>query len=197
MLCSLKGIRFSKPSKRSSASMMTDGSAMRRTLMGDILVQPLNHRHAAADCSRCSKGSDMFSKQGNEANFMRTKTCVLALLGVALAGPAIVRGQTVHGQTGNIVRYTTTIDNVKYLFATAEPVAHLKSGDILDTNPLDCFGNPLKRPGDTLSMVKGDNPLAGPFFVEGAEPGDTLAAKILDLQVDGDTGVDALAPGFG
>src|SRR5258707_10403170 len=96
MLCTLKGIRFSKPSKRSSASMMTDGSAMRRTLMGDILVQPLNHRHAAADCSRCSKGSDMFSKQGNEANFMRTKTCVLALLGVALAGPAMVRGQTVH-----------------------------------------------------------------------------------------------------
>jgi len=138
---------------------------------------------------------------------MRTKTCVLALLGVALAGPAIVRGQTVHGQTaqgetvqgqtGNIVRYTTTIDNVKYLFATAEPVAHLKSGDILDTNTLDCFGNALKKPGDTLSMVKGDNPLAGPFFVEGAEPGDTLAAKILDLQVDGDTGVGAFAPGFG
>ena len=46
-------------------------------------------------------------------------------------------------------------------------------------------------------MVKGDNPLAGPFFVEGAEPGDTLAVKILDLQVDGDTGVGAFAPGFG
>src|SRR5258708_13178968 len=90
MLCTLKGIRFSKPSKRSSASMMTAGSAMRRTLMGDILVQHLNHRHAAADCSRCSKGSDMFSKQGNEANFMRTKTCVLALLGLALPAPPIV-----------------------------------------------------------------------------------------------------------
>ncbi|HKB98065.1 MAG TPA: hypothetical protein VKD23_04680, partial [Terriglobales bacterium] len=72
---------------------------------------------------------------------MRTKTCVLALLAIALAGPAMVHGQTAQGQTGNIVRYTTTIDNVKYLFATAEPVAHLKSGDILDTNTLDCFGN--------------------------------------------------------
>jgi acetamidase/formamidase len=46
-------------------------------------------------------------------------------------------------------------------------------------------------------MAKGDNPLAGPFYVEGAEPGDTLAVKILDLQVDGDTGVGAFAPGFG
>ncbi len=97
----------------------------------------------------------------------------------------------------NVVHYTTTIDNVKYLFATAEPVARLKSGDILDTNTLDCFGNVLKKPSDKLSTVAGDNPLAGPFFVEGAEPGDTLAVKILDLQVDGDTGIGAFAPGFG
>src|ERR1700693_5564270 len=97
----------------------------------------------------------------------------------------------------NPVPYSTTNANVKYLFATAEPVARLKSGDILDTNTLDCFGNVLKKPGDTLSLVKGDNPLTGPFFVEGAEPGDTLAVKILDLQVDGDSGVGAFAPGFG
>lgn len=95
------------------------------------------------------------------------------------------------------VHYSATTANVKYLFATATPVATLKSGDILDTNTLDCFGNVLKKPGDTLDMVKGDNPLSGPFFVEGAEPGDTLAVKILDLQVDGDTGVGAFAPGFG
>ena len=97
----------------------------------------------------------------------------------------------------NVVHYTTTNDNVKYLFATAEPVLHLEPGDILDTNTLDCFGNGLKKPGDTLSMAKGDNPLAGPFYVEGAEAGDTLAVKILDLQVDGEYGVGAFSPGFG
>ena len=64
----------------------------------------------------------------------------------------------------NAVHYTATKDNVKYLFATAEPVARLKSGDILDTNTLDCFGNAIKKPGDALSMVKGDNPLTGPFL---------------------------------
>jgi amidase len=97
----------------------------------------------------------------------------------------------------NVVHYTTTTQNVKYLFASADPVARLHSGDILDTNTLDCFGNVLKKSGDTLSMVKGDNPLAGPFYVDGAEPGDTLAVKILDLQVDGDTGVGAFSFGFG
>src|SRR3982074_2115540 len=113
---------------------------------------------------------------------MKTKSWVLALLGIVLVGPAVGPGQADKAETANVVHYTTTIDNVKYLFATAEPVAHLKSGDILDTNTLDCFGNALRKPGDTPSMAKGDNPLAGPFFVEGAEPGDTLAVKILDLQ---------------
>jgi acetamidase/formamidase len=55
----------------------------------------------------------------------------------------------------------------------------------------------IKKPGDTMAMVKGDNPLTGPFAVAGAEPGDTLVVKILELTVDSSTGVGALAPGFG
>src|SRR5581483_12218185 len=97
----------------------------------------------------------------------------------------------------NVVRYRATSQTVKYVYATSEPVLRLKSGDTLETNTLDAFGNVLRKPGDTLSMVKGDNPLSGPFYVEGAEPGDTLAVKILDLQVDGDQGVGAFGPGFG
>ncbi len=46
-------------------------------------------------------------------------------------------------------------------------------------------------------MSKGDNPLTGPFYIEGAEPGDTLAVKILDIQVDSNQGVGGFAPGFG
>jgi acetamidase/formamidase len=97
----------------------------------------------------------------------------------------------------NVVRYKLDEKKLKYVFATSEPVMHLKSGDILETNTVDCFGNVLQKPGDTLSMVKGDNPLTGPFFVEGAEPGDTLAVKILDLQVDSKQGVGTIAQGFG
>src|SRR6201998_2629307 len=110
---------------------------------------------------------------------------------------SLLTGFTSSTSAQNVVHYTTTNDSVKYLFATAEPVARLHSGDTLDTNTLDSYGNALRKPGDTLSKVKAFNPLAGPFYVEGAEPGDTLAVKILDLQVDGDTGVGAFAPGFG
>ena len=97
----------------------------------------------------------------------------------------------------NLVKYQATINNVKYVYASAPPVARLKPGDILDTNTLDCFGNAIQKPGDTLSLSKGDNPLTGPFYIEGAEPGDTLAVKILALDVDSDQGVGAFAPGFG
>lgn len=97
----------------------------------------------------------------------------------------------------NTVRFTGTIQNVKYVYGVAEPVARARSGDIIETNTLDAFGNAIQKRGDTFSMVKGDNPLTGPFYIEGAQPGDTLAVKILDLRVDGNQGVGGLGPGFG
>ena len=97
----------------------------------------------------------------------------------------------------NVVRYEPKEADLKYVFGVAKPVATVKPGDIIDTRTFDCFGNVIQKPGDTLAKVKGDNPLTGPFFIEGAEPGDTLAVKILELTVDGNQGVGALAPGFG
>ncbi len=96
-----------------------------------------------------------------------------------------------------VVQYHATIDTVKYVYGVAPPVARLRPGNILEANSLDCFGNAIKKPGDTQAMARGDNPLTGPFFIEGAEPGDTLAVHILDLQVDGNQGLGAFAPGFG
>ncbi|MBV8475679.1 MAG: hypothetical protein JOZ36_03350 [Acidobacteria bacterium] len=52
----------------------------------------------------------------------------------------------------------------------AEPVARLKVGDILETNTVDAFGNAIQKAGDSLSRVKGDNPLTGPFYVEAQNP---------------------------
>lgn len=120
-------------------------------------------------------------------NFKATRACLLLFVASSAALP----------QTTGVVKYHATIDNVKYVYAQAAPVAHVKPGEIIETNTLDAFGNVLKKPGDTQKMVKGDNPLTGPFYVDGAQPGDTLAVKILDLQVDGNQGVGALAPGFG
>src|SRR6202021_1979692 len=109
----------------------------------------------------------------------------------------LMLSSAVCAQTANVIKYHATINDVKYLYGPAAPVARVKPGDIIETNTLDAFGNVLKKPGDKQSMVKGDNPLTGPFYVDGAQPGDTLAVKFLDLQVDGNQGVGAFAPGFG
>lgn len=119
---------------------------------------------------------------------------VLAVL-LCLSGLAIAQARQESAPA--VVRFKGAIDNVKYVFGVAPPVARLRPGSILEANSLDCFGNGIQKPGDTTAMAKGDNPLTGPFFIEGAEPGDTLAIKILDLQVDGNQGVGALSPGFG
>ena len=95
------------------------------------------------------------------------------------------------------VRYTPTEKDLKYVYATAPPVATLRPGEILEVSTVDAFGNVIRNTGDSLAKVKGDNPLSGPFAVEGAEPGDTLVVRILDITVDGDQGVGATAPGFG
>ena len=116
---------------------------------------------------------------------MRSIFLVLAL---ALASPAAAQ---------NVVHYTPKDGDLKYVFGPAAPVAHVKPGEVIETNTVDCFGNVIQKPGDTLAKVKGDNPLTGPFYVDGAEPGDTLVVKIVELTVDGDQGVGALAPGFG
>ncbi|PYX67235.1 MAG: acetamidase [Acidobacteria bacterium] len=118
-------------------------------------------------------------------------------LGFALVSTMLSVTTTGFGQSGNVVKYHATMKDVKYVYGVAEPVAHVKSGDILETNSVDAFGNAIQKPGDSLSLVKGDNPLTGPFYVDGAQPGDTVAVKFLDLQVDGDQGVGALVPGFG
>ena len=97
-------------------------------------------------------------------------------------GPATAAGQT----TGSVVTYSASLKNVKYLFATAEPVAHLKPGDVLDTNTLDCFGDAIQKPGDKLSMAPGRTPADRAVFVEGREevPGYMLAVKILHFEVN-------------
>jgi amidase len=128
------------------------------------------------------------STRGQKEACMRLRTLhILAVL--------VILGAAAGAQ--NVVKYHTTINDVKYVYGVAPPVARLKPGDILETNTVDAFGNAIQKPGDTLSMVKGDNALTGPFYIEGAAPGDTLAVKILDLQVDGNQGVGAFAPGFG
>ena len=68
------------------------------------------------------------------------------LIGFALLSGMVASTTAAVAQTGNVVKYRATIKDVKYVYGVAEPVARLKSGDILETNSVDAFATPSRSP---------------------------------------------------
>ena len=55
-----------------------------------------------------------------------------------------------------------------------EPVLVLAPGDVVITETVDAFGENDKG----TRVANGDNPLTGPFLIDGAQPGDTLVVHL-------------------
>src|SRR5262249_41731729 len=153
----------------------------------DATTKPRGRCGSLKRCVSCLAGGHMNGRRPAKAGRYQRKW-VLGL--VVLACAADARAQ-------RVVRYEPAGKDLKSVDATGPPVATLDPGDTLETRTADCFGGVIQKPGDTLALVKGDNPLTGPFAIRGAEPGDTLAVTFLDLTVDSSRGIGSLAPGFG
>ncbi len=97
--------------------------------------------------------------------------------------------------SAEMFRYIPKKSELKYVFGVADPVLRIRPGDIVETEAVDQEEN-VKDPKNGWKPL-GPNPVTGPFYVEGAEPGDTLAVTILDLEVTSDVGVGETFPGFG
>jgi acetamidase/formamidase len=96
--------------------------------------------------------------------------------------------------------YRPARDELAYTFGGRLPVAHVRSGDVFTVHTQDCFGGLVRGPADLPSQVCQMpylNPVSGPFFVEDAEPGDTLAVHLLSIEPARDWGVSATFPYFG
>jgi len=86
-----------------------------------------------------------------------------------------------------------------YFSSTFEPVLHVSPGDTIETWSVDAGG--VDASGTHRSP--GGNPLTGPFFVDGAWPGDTLVVKLNRVRLTRDSAVSgdrivpsALAAGY-
>lgn len=78
-------------------------------------------------------------------------------------------------------------------FSGMHPAAlHIQAGDHVVTYTLDAGG--VDAGG--VQRARGPNPQTGPFFIDGAEPGDTLVVHILKLETNRTTGYSStlLAP---
>ncbi len=91
------------------------------------------------------------------------------------------RMQVVHAAPKTHVFEATTFHRV--FSGAIAPALHINSGDTIQTATVDAGGRDSKGVRRSL----GGNPEAGPFFVEGAMPGDTLAIKFHRIRLNRDS----------
>ena len=87
-----------------------------------------------------------------------------------------------------------------YTFGGAAPVATLRPGQVLSTWTLDCFAGRVRSVSDLASQVTDPrylNPQSGPFWIESAEPGDTVAIHFRSIEPRLGWGVSSTVPFFG
>lgn len=87
-----------------------------------------------------------------------------------------------------------------YVFSPyLEPIARVKPGEEVVIYTEDAFENQITKESDIPSVILGKylNPQTGPIYIEGAEPGDTLIAHIIEIEPTRDWAVSLLNPFFG
>jgi acetamidase/formamidase len=87
-----------------------------------------------------------------------------------------------------------------WTFGGVPPLARIAPGTILELFTEDCFAGRVRGVNDLVSEVcqfPYVNPQTGPFYVEGAEPGDTLAIHFISIKPARDWAVSTTVPLFG
>jgi len=82
-----------------------------------------------------------------------------------------------------------------------KPIARVKPGAEVEIETWDAFGGCItEKQTRQQALEKGVkvpvNPITGPVYVEGAEPGDTLTVEILGIELP-NSGTTTISPGFG
>ena len=116
--------------------------------------------------------------------------------------PALVLGLAAAVATAEqpVLRYVPKHEDLRYTFGGVAPVARIAPGTRIVTWTEDCYDGAVTKPGQLPSKVTPpghDNPQTGPFYVEGAEPGDMLAIRIEKLEPARDWAISSSFPGFG
>jgi acetamidase/formamidase len=97
-------------------------------------------------------------------------------------------------------RYVPDRADLAYTFGGRMPVATIRPGETLSIWTEDCFGGAVTTVDDLPSRLCHFpylNPVTGPFYVDGAEPGDTLAVHFRSITPARSFGVSSTFPHFG
>ena len=85
-----------------------------------------------------------------------------------------------------------TPDHYHRTLGSHDPVLHVESGDTIVTTTVNAAGEDHSG----RSVTPSGNPMTGPFYVEGAAPGDALEVELRRIEPTGDFGYtyDVVAP---
>jgi acetamidase/formamidase len=100
----------------------------------------------------------------------------------------------------DVVSYRPQPAEFAWTFGGVEPVRRVRPGTVLELWTEDAFGGRVRGPDDLVSRVVEFpfvNPQTGPFAVEGAEPGDTLALHFVSIEPSRDWAASTTVPLFG
>jgi acetamidase/formamidase len=98
------------------------------------------------------------------------------------------------------VEFTPTRDQYAWTFGGVEPVLEVRPGSVMRLWTEDAFAGRVTSSADKPSQVlnpKELNPQTGPFYVTGAEPGDTLALHFVSIEPARDWAASTTIPLFG
>jgi acetamidase/formamidase len=96
--------------------------------------------------------------------------------------------------------FTPKPEQYVWTFGGAPPLARIEPGTILEVFTEDCFAGRVRSASDLVSEVCEFpflNPQTGPFYVEGAAPGDTLAVHFVSIEPARDWAASTTVPLFG
>jgi acetamidase/formamidase len=99
-----------------------------------------------------------------------------------------------------VVAFTPQPAQYAWTFGGAAPVMRVQPGAILELWTEDCFAGRVRSRDDLVSVVCEFpflNPQTGPFYIEGAEPGDTLAVHFISIEPSRDWAASTTVPLFG
>jgi len=100
----------------------------------------------------------------------------------------------------DVLSYRPDPSEFAWTLGGVPPVRTVQPGDILELWTEDAFGGKVRGPDDHVTRVIEFplvNPQTGPFFVDGAEPGDTLAIHFVSIEPSRDWAASCTVPLFG
>jgi acetamidase/formamidase len=98
-----------------------------------------------------------------------------------------------------VITYRPDPEEFAWTFGGAAPARRIKTPAVLNLYTEDCFAGRVQSASDLVSTlnITNLNPQTGPFYIEGAEPGDTVAVHFVSISPARDWGASTTVPLFG